>query len=176
MPEIWTDIPGFEGFYKASTLGRIMRINKNTSTFSGKIMKPQITKLGYCRVTLTMKGKRYRKFLHQFICITFNGPQPKGHQINHKDENKGNNTPENLEWCTHQQNTYHSFIRSGKRNHFFDKEYLFKSPTGKVSKCRGLRKFCEIHNLDSGAMSCVARKIYKQHKGWTCVELSIQYK
>ncbi len=34
----------------------------------------------------------------QFVCIAVNGPRPKGAHVHHKDDNKYNHTPSNLEW------------------------------------------------------------------------------
>lgn len=45
---------------------------------------------------------------HRLIALAFL-PNPSHHRvINHKDRNKTNNAPSNLEWCTSSQNTIHA--------------------------------------------------------------------
>lgn len=92
--EFWKDIPGYEGRYQASTLGRIRSI-------MGK--KPRILVLNvykgspYYKVQLwdaTGNKKCYR--VHRLIYITFFGPIPDGMVIDHADGNKTNNVVDNL--------------------------------------------------------------------------------
>ena len=97
MEEIWKKIEGYEK-YSVSNYGRVRNDNKNL------ILKPEITKFGYCRVRLN--GKHI--FVHQLVArafIPYTGLNPDGTEIkgnrciNHKDENPLNNTVDNLEWC-----------------------------------------------------------------------------
>lgn len=106
MEEIWKDIPGYEGLYKVSSLGRVLSLNYDSTGIS-KIMKGSI-KRGYFRVELYKDriGKRF--LVHRLVAMTFL-PVPEDLkryvgtrilQVNHIDENKTNNFVENLEWCT----------------------------------------------------------------------------
>ena len=96
MTEVWKDIPGYEGKYQASSLGRIRS-------------KRGVLKLrdnfGYQRVMLYgLKGGRKSLSVHRLVAKTFI-PNPNNYpQINHIDENKSNNRIDNLEWCTQSQN------------------------------------------------------------------------
>lgn len=66
---------------------------------------------GYVRVSLWCKDQKARVFLlHRVIWFYFNGEIPKGLEINHKDENKTNNSLDNLELLTHTDN-----VRYGTR-------------------------------------------------------------
>ena len=67
MKEIWKDIPGYEGRYKASNLGRIKSMNYLGHEGNEQILKPNITNLGYNRVELI--NKKY--LLHRVIAMTF---------------------------------------------------------------------------------------------------------
>jgi hypothetical protein len=53
-----------------------------------------LNKQGYYRCT---RGRKNTKFLHQQVWISLHGPIPFGFDIHHKDENKSNNAPANLE-------------------------------------------------------------------------------
>lgn len=115
MKEVWKDIPGFEGLYQASNLGRVRSLDRNVFQLNrgtypcvrflkGKILKPLDNGNGYLYVHLG-KGK---KAIHRLVLNTFS-PNKKSNKlhVNHKDFNKYNNTLSNLEWVTCHQNNQH---------------------------------------------------------------------
>lgn len=96
--ELWKPIDGFEGIYLISDKGRVK--NKNT----GKILKLQHDKNGYCVIGLHNHPIHVNRKVHRLVAKAFI-PNPNGlPQVNHKDENKENNSVENLEWCTNKYN------------------------------------------------------------------------
>ena len=99
MNETWKDIPGYEGLYQVSNLGRIKRFLKTSERIiSGEIV------FGYVQVALYKNGKRKMKRVHQLVAEAFI-QNPNGYKsINHKDWNRGNNAADNLEWCTQAYN------------------------------------------------------------------------
>ena len=109
--EIWKDIPGYEGLYQASTKGRIRSLDVETNCIvfgkknakrvrKGRIIKPFVNKGGYHIVGLYLDGKVKKRSVHSLVMLTFIGPPPADKpQINHKDENKLNNSLSNLEFC-----------------------------------------------------------------------------
>lgn len=105
--EIWKDIEGYEGIYKASNKGRIkslQRYNKKGIEICEKIMKPCVDRYGYSLVCLYNNTSKRSIRVHRIIALTFI-PNPNSYkEINHKDENKNNNSLENLEWCTRRYN------------------------------------------------------------------------
>ncbi len=110
--EIWKDIPGYEGLYQASTMGRVKSFYKR-----GKILKPQLNGVGYYQVSLH-KDKKYSILaIHQLVGITFLGHKIKRYKlvINHKDFNKLNNNVENLEIVTSRENTNHKHLKSSSK-------------------------------------------------------------
>lgn len=102
MKEIWKDIPGYEGLYQASNLGRIKSKKNN------KILKLYKNQYGYLQVRLSKKGivKLFR--VHRLITNTFIYNKYNKPYVNHKDGNKQNNCVENLEWCTQKENVEHA--------------------------------------------------------------------
>lgn len=101
--EIWKMIPGYEGRYQASTLGRIRSI-------MGK--KPRILVLNvykgspYYKVQLTdAAGNKKWYRVHRLIYITFFGPIPEGLVIDHADGNKTNNACANLRALSNKANS-----------------------------------------------------------------------
>lgn len=97
--EIWKDIPGYEGLYQISNMGRVMSLNYKRS---GKpcLMNPSPDKYGYYHVTI--KRKSYK--VHRLIWTVFKGPVPPGLEINHKNEHKEDNRLENLNLLSHKGN------------------------------------------------------------------------
>lgn len=104
--EIWKDVKGYEGLYIVSDKGNVkgLKYNKNICI--------QTNWAGYKRVQLykNNKGKKYS--VHRLVAIAFI-PNPHGkEQVNHIDENKGNNHVENLEWVTNLENHNHGTINA----------------------------------------------------------------
>lgn len=99
MEETWLDIKNYEGLYQVSDLGRVKNLKFN------RIVKLYTQKTGYIYVCLCKDGKKTSFRVHRLVAETFI-PNPDNLPcVNHKDENKENNIPENLEWCDMKYNT-----------------------------------------------------------------------
>jgi len=105
MKEIWKDIDGFEGLYQVSNYGRVRSITRivkkwdGERTVNGIVLKQAKNTKGYCFVQLYKNGIGKNAVIHRLVAQAFI-PNPQGlPQVNHKDENKDNNTALNLEWC-----------------------------------------------------------------------------
>ena len=133
--EIWKDIPEYNGRYQASTLGRIrsvdrtiLKSNKSSEFYKGKVLKPFVSTGGYLYVTIAEKENNFcPKRVHRLIAKTFI-PNPHNlPQINHINENKADNRAENLEWCTASYNMRYGsrrekFVVSNKNNSILCRE------------------------------------------------------
>lgn len=94
--------------YEVSNRGRVRRTGAASGTRPGKVLQPEVTNRGYLRVMLQNEGDRQRFHIHRLVARAFLGEPPTDeHEINHKDANKQNNRPENLEWVTRQENLEH---------------------------------------------------------------------
>lgn len=110
MKETWKDIKDFEGLYQVSNLGRVRSLTKTVTTknnktmhFEGKILKP--LKVGeYFSVNLYKDRILYGRRIHRLVAEAFIPNPDNLLQINHKDENKLNNSVDNLEWCSAKYN------------------------------------------------------------------------
>ena len=116
--EIWKDVPGWEGYYQASTLGRIRGVDrriwngKGYFTKKGVILKHCYDKRGYPRVCFRRGDKPKVFTVHRLIALTFI-PNPENKRtVNHKDGIKTNNFLDNLEWNTYSENTRHA-VKNG---------------------------------------------------------------
>ena len=106
--EVWKDIPGYEGLYQASTLGRIRSLdkeiiyyrewNQRTQKRKGRILKPYTFVNGCMAVVLYKDGIPETKYVHRLVAMTFL-ENPKGHKmVTFRDNNKNNTKLENLRW------------------------------------------------------------------------------
>ena len=103
--EIWKDISGYPN-YQISNLGRVW--SKKRQIY----LKQFKNNSGYSQVTLSaINGKCKRELVHRLVALTFVDNPNNYPCVNHKDENKENNTASNLEWCDRSYN-----INYGDRN------------------------------------------------------------
>lgn len=69
--------------------------------------------LGITKLNFDITEKRYNRYVHRIIWETFNGPIPKGQEINHIDHVKSNNKLSNLELVTHSEDVKKAFLKYG---------------------------------------------------------------
>ena len=104
MKEIWKEV--LKGYYEVSNLGRVRRARPGWGTYVGRLLKLTPRKDGYISVSLPGR-KTYG--VHQLVAEAFIGPCPRGKEVNHKDTNKQNNDPSNLEYLTRSKNMKHAY-------------------------------------------------------------------
>ena len=105
--ETWKPVRNFPG-YVCSTEGRI----KNVRT--QRIQKPTLCKNGRLKVSMYRNKKRYNVKVHRVIAETFLGEHP-GMDVRHKDEDRSNNRPENLEWCTRSELLKDAYLKRANK-------------------------------------------------------------
>lgn len=124
MREIWKPVKVFEGLYEVSNLGVLKRLSTALSVGTGNYpRKERIATIsqnnkGYLKCDLWKNGKRYQKLVHRLVAQAF-VPNPNNYPVvNHKDENKENNSADNLEWCNQKYNMNYGSCsnRIGKAN------------------------------------------------------------
>lgn len=122
MKEIWKAVSGYEGLYEVSNLGRVRSHYKTGRTLNGPhYMRPGDVR-GYKQLVFCKNGEKRVRLVHRLVAEAFLGAPPTPeHQVNHKDMNKANNVPANLEWVTHVANILHAAAviprNRGEANH-----------------------------------------------------------
>ena len=104
LNEEFRPIKGFEGIYGISNKGDVF------SYSSLKRLKPFKMPNGYLQVTLYSQGELKTKtkvYVHRLVAEAFIENPNNLSEVNHKDENKENNSVDNLEWITRKGNMQH---------------------------------------------------------------------
>lgn len=112
MDENWKDIPGYEGRYQASDLGRIRSLlrrewRKNAYgavcewSYSGRVLRIGRKGCGHYSVAL---GANNTQLVHRLVLMAFVGLPQQGQECRHLDGNSGNNRLENLVWGSRVEN------------------------------------------------------------------------
>lgn len=108
--EVWKDIPGYEGLYQASNLGRVRSLNRVDALgrrIRGRVLKPGTHLDGYLMVDLSKGGVAKHYSVHRLILLAFRGESDL--DANHRDGDKANNRLSNLEYVTPSENTQHAY-------------------------------------------------------------------
>lgn len=115
--EVWKDIPGFEGFYQASNLGRVKSLVRRGRK-EEKILKGSPNNTGYMLVQLRNDDcKRKSLLTHRVVLMAFDPrDNMRNLEANHKDLNIKNNRLDNLEWTTTKENKEHYFASEKFQN------------------------------------------------------------
>lgn len=153
--ETWKDVVGYEGWYQVSSLGNVRRVKMGRGVPRRNSLKHRINHKGYASVVLCRvidgKSTQINRFVHHLVAEAFIALRPSSdHQINHKDGDKINNCPQNLQWVTNAENMRHSWrmaLRTnfGQNNHtskLTEKDvYEIISLKGKVSQRQLSKKY-----------------------------------
>lgn len=104
MDEIWKPVNGYEGLYEVSNIGRVRSLKRKST--KGRVLKLQSDKDGYKTVNLSRNNISKVLRVHRLVAMAFiENTDSTKNIINHKNEDKGDNRVENLEWCDSLYNT-----------------------------------------------------------------------
>lgn len=120
MEEIWKDIPGYEGYYQVSNMGRVKSLDRvvyrgvnqyGTPIYQrvySKVLSLHTTGTGYYSIMLHKEGRTRRFLVHRLVAEAFIANPDGKPEINHKDGNRKNLVATNLEWCNQSENILHA--------------------------------------------------------------------
>lgn len=114
MNEFWKEIPGWEGYYEVSSLGRIRSIQRGSPLrkrlYGGGLVNLFEATDGYLVANLTVHGKRTQMKAHRAVLLAFVGHPHASQEGCHNDGNIHNNSLQNLRWDTRKNNALDSII------------------------------------------------------------------
>ena len=100
--EVWKKINGFED-YEISNLGRVKSLKK------GELILKNVLNKGYFNVWLCKNNSSKKMLVSRLVALNFIDNNYNYLCVNHINGIKTDNRVENLEWCTHSENTLHAF-------------------------------------------------------------------
>lgn len=104
--ENWLPIPGWEGFYEVSDMGRVRSVDRmvanavSTYLRRGCVLRANSTQGGYLTVMLWRNSQSQRFTIHKLVLTTFVGPRPLGYEGCHGPGGQRDNSLANLRWDT----------------------------------------------------------------------------
>jgi hypothetical protein len=106
--EVWKDVPGYEGCYQVSNIGRVKSLARRALRMDGSFHHMQGERFHkysgaakkYLAVGLCKNGKTLMITVHRLVLLAFIGPCPEGMECRHLDGNPKNNRLSNLCWGT----------------------------------------------------------------------------
>jgi hypothetical protein len=133
--EEWRDIPGWEGMYQASSLGRIRSIDRHVISKDNRVVhhKERVLRQNraiknYLVVSLSRDNKWVSQKVNRLVAMSFLGTPQVGSHARHIDGNNQNNRVTNIEWGTVTDNNRdkrrHGKNRPGETN-----------PSAKLKNC-----------------------------------------
>jgi hypothetical protein len=149
--EIWKDIPGYEGLYQVSNLGRVKSLKYRGGKYE-KVMVGGINGSGYRHVILRCNGEQKTKKIHQLVAIAFLNHKPNGYElvVDHINDNKLDNRVENLQIVTQR---FNAFKTQGKYSSMYKGVSLNKMSNRWESKIviNGKKKYLGLFKCELAA-------------------------
>lgn len=117
--EEWRPVVGFDALYEVSNLGRVKSLSRvvtvGTSArrrahercIRARIIRSRRNPRGYHTCVLTRDAAVTTHYVHTLVAQAFIG-ESNGLTVNHRDQNKSNNTVDNLEYMTRLDNYFYS--------------------------------------------------------------------
>lgn len=119
---------------------------------------------GYMKYALNQQSGTVNVIFHRLVWELFRGPIPTHMTVDHIDNDRSNNSIDNLQLLTVEENAVKGNARC----------WLAISPEGVEHRVYNLQQFCRDHNLNPSHMREVAHGKYwsksQTYKGWKCYE------
>lgn len=165
--EEFRNVHGYEGLYEISNTGIVRSVERKVETSKGiriyksKILNPGIQKSGYLYVTLSKEGKSRTFRVHRLVAEAFI-PNPNNlSDVDHIDENKNNNSVENLRWLSHKENSSRSNTGKTKDNSLGKNPKAKKVYDNKGNEYSCLKELSNLLNINYSTLKSRFRKSNK---------------
>lgn len=166
--ETWKEIPGYEGIYEASDLGRIRSVDRirphfraGTRLLRGKVLRTNVHSNGYHSVCLADGASVKRYLVHRLIAAAFLTSDPGADHVDHIDSDRSNNAAVNLQWVSCKANNELTAARG--RSTFGEKNAQAKLTDDEVRAIRqtarwgNFRRLANQYGVSVSTVSLIAR-------------------
>ena len=116
-----------------------------------------MTNSGYYRVVLHNNGTRKRYSVHRLVCLNFKTNNENKDCVNHIDNDRTNNHPDNLEWCTYSENMIHMHSQNRHKRTEEGEANRIRISTAKQSKLT-YEQAEEIRKIQNTSQSKIAKE------------------
>lgn len=152
LEEEWRPIPGYEGAYEASSLGRIRALDRVTDRgrrWKGRVMTPAPLRNGYLTVSLWRHGTQRTPLVHRLVLSAFVGEPADDQEALHANGDRADNRLVNLSWGSHSDNQYdqvahgthhHASLTHCPSGHPYSEENTYIYPGRPHRGCRTCRR------------------------------------
>lgn len=114
------DIDEISKYYVITEDGRVY------SKIRNRWLKPRVNLNGYVFYSICCQGSRYGvlgAFAHTLVALKYLGnPPSEKHEVDHIDNDRGNNHYTNLQWVTHSQNMLKAYRDDGRHSYWLGKK------------------------------------------------------
>lgn len=176
--ERWRPIPGYEGLYQASSLGRVRSLPRalpreggTIVRYAGRLLTALPDGRGYLAVSLSVPGERTKRRVHILVASAFIGPRPGRLDINHKNGVKTDNRAANLEYVSRSRNNEHAYalgLANAKRGQSSGRAVLTDEQAKYVLRMKGIKRQRDL----AKELGCPKGTIANIHSGRTWRHLS----
>ena len=160
--EIWKDVPGYEGIYQVSNLGRIKSMSRIRVNGRAKILTKDKILLSKTLNDYVKIGMTHKYVLaHRLIAKAFIPNPDNKPQVNHINGIKHDNRVENLEWVTASENAIHS--SKNKLSKTGEKHWKSKLSEKDIKDIRSSKlKQCELAKIYNIKQSTISQIILRR--------------